>query len=95
MNVKRTSFSKLAFNGQFPQVCPNDVFNDCQAESGAALLATSGFVSPVESFPKMRQVLAGYSTPLVPNRYDHLAFPTGNDDLDGTGRRRVFYRVVD
>src|SRR5579872_3832288 len=56
---EKTALAQLAVDEQLRPVALQDMFDDGEAETGAAAVAATGPVHPVKPFGEARQVLAG------------------------------------
>ena len=82
MNREGTSLPQRTFDGDMAPMGLNNVFDNGQTEPGTAEFAAAGFVHPVKSFEKPRQVLVRYAGPLVGKFYRDLAFLLSGSDPD-------------
>lgn len=94
MDGKPTSLSQHTFHGNMAAMGLGDVFDNGQAETGAAQLAAARLVHPVESLKQPGQVLLGNSAALVFDADDHLGIIPFDVQVNSAVRVTVFNGIV-
>ena len=65
MDRKSASLAEGALDGDVAAVSLGDVFDNCQAQTGAAQIAASGFINAIKPFKQAGQVFLGNTHTLI------------------------------